>query len=142
MYFTSGDIICVFLGCDHPVLLREVSAGHFKVIGNCFVYGLSDSNAFLGPLPEPWKVEIHGYSLSRYSQRFFNPEANIITNEDPRLGELGDWERIERELDDDDPETCAYFRHKGTGEIMNSDPRLLPDALKGRGVKLETFALI
>jgi hypothetical protein len=35
----KGDQICVLLGCDIPLIIRPV-AGHYIVVGDCFVYGI------------------------------------------------------------------------------------------------------
>jgi hypothetical protein len=48
-----GDIICVFLGCEKPVVLRSQPEGHFLLVGDSFVYGLNDTAAFLWPTAEP-----------------------------------------------------------------------------------------
>jgi len=38
--------------------------------------------------------------------------------------------------------TVAYFRNCETGEVMDSDPRMSPEALKERGVDIKTFHLV
>jgi hypothetical protein len=40
----NGDLICVLLGCDLPLILRKTE-GHYLVIGECFVLGLMDGDA-------------------------------------------------------------------------------------------------
>jgi hypothetical protein len=138
----AGDIICVLLGCDRPNLLRETTPDCFRVIGPCFVYGLHDAIGLLGPLPPPWQGRLEWGSGRRTKLSFFNTETQEYSDEDPRLGDLGEWERIEHEPEADDPEIFDFFRNKRTGEIMNSDPRMLPEALKTRGVDLRRFSLI
>jgi hypothetical protein len=84
-------------------------------------------------------------SYPRPDYRFYNSDAETTTLEDPRLGPLPPcWERTEigRALDGDDPLHCDFFRNTGTGEVINYDPRLEPDALRERGVKLERFELV
>lgn len=86
--YKIGDIVCVLLGCDTPVILRpqprlqpqpspqsEISGfeertsqlprpsppgedTEFLFVGPCFVYGLDDANGLLGPLPKPWRVQV------------------------------------------------------------------------------------
>jgi hypothetical protein len=34
-----GDLICQFVGCTVPVVLRRNSNGNYKFIGDCYVYG-------------------------------------------------------------------------------------------------------
>jgi len=45
-------------------------------------------------------------------------------------------------LDGDDPINYDLFRHKDTGEEINYDPRLEPEKLEKRGVKLDWFSLV
>jgi hypothetical protein len=139
-----GDVLAVFLGCPNALLLRptERSPGHFSVVGECFVYGLHDAIPLLGPLPQPWRgiaAWVHG---DRRVIRFLNTKTKEKTMEDPRLEPSPEWERIERELDRDDPTLYDFFRHKETGEIINYDPRLEPDKLEAEGVELTWFSLV
>ncbi|KAF2840182.1 hypothetical protein M501DRAFT_1023505 [Patellaria atrata CBS 101060] len=137
-----GDFLCVLLGCDVPVVLREKEPETFIVIGECYVDGLKDAFSILGPLPQPWEVQMFRDYGNRYKYRFHNKETHKVTDDDPRLGIIKDWERFDHKPDADDPQVYDYFRHKETGETMNSDPRMLPDALKARNVKLESFTLV
>lgn len=118
-------------------------------MGDSFVYGLHDATAFLGPLPRPWIVRRKRHPLNLYISAYssFNTATGESTCEDPRLEPDPVWERIDledlgRERSGDDPGIFDFFRHRETGEIRNSDPRLLPEALEKRGVKLEKFKLI
>lgn len=148
-----GDIVCVFLGCDPPVILRPQSDGTYQLVGYCFVYGLHDSTALLGNLPKPWKAQVRRQvtTMFRENYQFFNEETGELTDEDPRLKPHADWKRVKpdqlgRELDSDDPVICDFFKNVRTGEVMNSDPRLLPEALRprlrARGQDLREFALV
>lgn len=75
--------------------------------------------------------------------RYFNPSTGVVIEEDPRLDPLPpEWERVQADRTPDDPVACALFKNKVTGEVMNSDPRLLLEALAQRGVDLKTFQLI
>lgn len=142
----SGDVIAVLLGCTNPLVLRPVSqSSAYQVVGECFTYGLGDSNALLGPLPSPWMVHASYTSRGRDAYTFFNKETGESTKEDPRLVDLRSstpWERIERTPDGDDPIHYDFFSDKVTGEVINYDPRLEPHALNERGVSLSTFALV
>lgn len=145
-----GDIICIFLGCDRPLVLRPLPNGTFLLVGDSFVYGLHDATALLGPLPSPWRIRVHNHPEHdwRHVYQFFNSDTGISTPEDPRLDPVDDrWERVNfedlgRGLTGDDPEICDFFRNKVTQEIMDSDPRYLPEALRDRGVQLEEFILV
>jgi len=105
------------------------------------VHGLNDAVSLLGPLPKPWKLQaVEGYGV-RYNFKFFNEETSEVTIEDPRLKPLENWERVYQPPKADDPIVCDYFRNKSLGEVMNSDPRMLPDMLEGQ-VDLRYFAII
>ena len=50
--FTSpGDIVCVFLGCYVPIILRPTHASskkQYRVVGQCYIHGLMNGEAILG----------------------------------------------------------------------------------------------
>lgn len=151
--FVPGDIISIFLGCDPPMVLRPEPEGRFQLVGSSFVYGLNDATALLGPIPKPWKVQLFRYRKSMFREvySFFNPDTGEVTAEDPRLRGDPVWKRVHvedigRDLTPDDPTICDFFRNEKTGLVMDSDPRLLPDALKevlqAQGKKLEVFSLV
>ncbi|EON70018.1 hypothetical protein W97_09284 [Coniosporium apollinis CBS 100218] len=138
-----GDCVCVFPGCNTPMLLRLGSSEQYQVVGECYIHGLMDSESLLGRLPNPWRVRLGWESGGIYLGRYYNSSTGVLTEEDPRLDSLPvEWERVQADRTPDDPLVFALFRNKVTGEVMNSDPRLLPEALKERGVDLKTFQLI
>jgi hypothetical protein len=52
----SGDIVCILFGCSVPVVLREFEEEgnhYFKLIGECYIHGLMDGEAFDHLDPEP-----------------------------------------------------------------------------------------
>lgn len=112
------------------------------MVGDCFVYGLHDAIPLLGPLPAPWRGIAAWVRGDRRVLRFANSETKEVRVEDPRLSPLAGWERVERELDRDDPTIYDFFRNKDTGEVVNYDPRLEPGALEARGLKLEWLDLV
>ncbi|KAF4342400.1 heterokaryon incompatibility [Fusarium beomiforme] len=143
-----GDMICVFLGCDFPVLLRPCEDHTWKFLSDCYVWDLEASQGLLGPLPPHWKAQLFYDPVNEHRShtRYHNNETGELTAEDPRLEPLEGWQRIsledlERELTGDDPEVCDFFRNTKDGRIVDSDPRLEPEALRRRGVNLETFVL-
>ena len=80
---------------------------------------------------------------TRLESRYWNSGTNFTSREDPRLGALpAEWESVQQERTPEDPIYFAPHRNKRTGELINSDPRLLPEALIARGIKLETFQLV
>ncbi|KAI0445124.1 heterokaryon incompatibility protein-domain-containing protein [Xylaria telfairii] len=140
-----GDSICVLLGHENPVVLREQPDGNYSLVGICYLHGVSDGSALLGPLPKPWVVHRMLDAGQQYMVcKFFNSESGVLCDEDPRLEPLEDqWERVgTRNRTAGDPEIFQEFRHVPTGYIVKSDPRLSLKALKNRGVRLETFSLV
>jgi hypothetical protein len=104
-----------------------------------------NSEALLGPLPAPWTVLRDNDSRGICRVGLFNTERKkkISIEDDPRLGAMPpEWERLEVIPSPDDPFYVQRCRNKITGEEINSDPRLLPEALEKRGVKLQTFRLV
>ena len=142
----TGDIISLFLGCQVPMLLRGRKDNAYEVIGECFIHGLMDGEGLLGPLPEDWQIKSDFTPTGHLELRYVNKSLNTFSTEDPRITALGDvpkeWEKIEAEWIQDDPANCRKYRNRSTGKVINSDPRLLPDALRARGVQLETFRLV
>jgi hypothetical protein len=142
-----GDQVCIILGYQHPILLRPVQNGLFKIIGRCYVHGVIDAQAVLGPLPRPWRVVLRRSTwfdgASSLVERYVNSETHEETPQDPRLGELPEtWEEIEKEDSTGIGFMVQHYKNRETNETINSDPRLLPHALKARGITLETFALV
>ncbi|KAK6606664.1 hypothetical protein H4I95_04313 [Botrytis cinerea] len=136
----EGDYVCVLLGTELPIVLRPTKSGEFLVVGSYFIHGLMDGEALLGPIPSPWKTELYRRKDSGYSTHFVKP--NEKTLDDPRLPPLPfEWVEVNR---DDGPWPIGkyHFRNTVTGESMDSDPRMLPDALVKRGVNLQKFRLI
>ena len=106
-----------------------------------------DGEGLLGQLPEPWKFRIVPGSEGLWSPGYLNPSTGTLSHEDPHLTSfLGlvpdEWEAIKSERMPDDPKYFQKFKHKSTGEVINSDPRLLPGALKARGIPLEVMRLV
>jgi len=125
------------------MILRSDPSGKFKVIGICYVHGLSDSSCLPGLLPKSWKVDVEWDSSALPVYHFVNSSTNEKTIEDPRLGPLPkEWRRIDAERGRDDPVASQTFKSRNTNEVIDSDPRLLPEALKARGVPLVTLPLI
>jgi hypothetical protein len=115
---------------------------NFQVIGTCYVHGLTDAVGLLGPLPPSVTLRVDDPER-RSNYQFFNSSTGVLTDEDPRLPPLSPgWERFEKEWTSVEPHVCAWFRNTETGEEMDSDPRMLPETLKARGVPLRTFSLV
>jgi hypothetical protein len=128
------------------MLLHMRSDGRYEVVGECYIQGLMDGEALLGLLPEPWKMQIGPGSEGLWAPGFLDQSTGILSHADPRLDALGpvpdEWEAVQSERMPGDPKNFQKFRNRSTGEIINSDPRLLPDALEGRGLQLELLRLV
>jgi hypothetical protein len=130
------------------MLLRPSPDGtdSYSIVGECYMHGLEDSQAILGPLPDEYRAQL---SKSKDGQStalvFQNMTTGEVSPQDPRLEPLGGpdypWERVEMERDPDDPPSVQCFRNTLDGRVMKSDPRVLPDALRRRGAKLVEFNL-
>ncbi|KAI7760018.1 hypothetical protein LZL87_012389 [Fusarium oxysporum] len=127
------DRIFVLLGSDVPLLLRPTGERRFLIVGQCFMPGLMDSEALLGPLPQGWTIQMrHGYNGREVTQ-FINTMPGLDTIEDPSLPILPpDREVIQRRSGLDDPEFLRNFRNNVTGEVINYDPRVLQYTLDFR----------
>jgi hypothetical protein len=141
-----GDKIAVLLGYDYPVVIRpvcsEAGSTRFQHIGPAYVHGIMEGQAILGPLPFLWTL-ILSTSMHGSHFKFHSSETGENCHHDPRLGDLPDeWEPVEKEDEARLPYIVQHYRNKNTGEIINSDPRLAPEALRARGVKLETLTLV
>ena len=145
-----GDHIGVLLGCAKPLILRPVPQAfsesiRYRVVGQCFVPRLMDKEAFLGDLPPPWKRTM---LTSPNSFSFLYSRDGMATREDPRLGPLPPkW--LLTEVRDSAPDgryvtgTLFVKNGKGADKITTPfDPRLSPEALIAKGVKVETLMLI
>ncbi|GAB7359840.1 hypothetical protein MBLNU230_g7369t1 [Neophaeotheca triangularis] len=140
----AEDCIAVLLGCSTPLVLRPSDRGrdYYSVIGECFVYGLHDAMPLLGRMPEGWQGMAAWEAGDRRVLRFLNKATQQVTREDPRLGPLGPWKRVEKLIDGDDPTNFDFFRNSETDETINYDPRLEPECLEERGVALSWFSLV
>ncbi|KAJ4361876.1 hypothetical protein N0V83_010817 [Neocucurbitaria cava] len=140
-----GDQLGAVLGLGTPLLLRPKRGGSFQVVGDCYIPGLNDAKALLGPLPGGWSVQWLAPLNDRRDRLpvLFNSETENLSEEDPRLADLPhDWEEFEREWEYGDARNAKWFKNTKTGRILNSDPRMHPEALKPRGVSVREIELI
>ncbi|KAG8157264.1 hypothetical protein KVR01_012972 [Diaporthe batatas] len=142
-----GDMIFVILGCKVPIVLRRTSGGPYQVIGDCFVHGIMDGEAILGPLPRSYHIESRddGPDFEAFIPVYVENDTQREQRDDPRLQNIPlppEWEAFEKERTRDDPLIYSMFRSKNTGEVINSDPRLFPEALRERGVPVQRITLV
>lgn len=126
----AGDQICVLLGCRSPLLLRMTGNMQYQVVGECFVYGLQNGEALLGPLPDYYQAILqYNEALKHRFWAYIDHRTGKVQWEDPRLGLLSASISIE-----------ANDRGNGNDEL--GDPRMTPKALRERGVSLKMLDLI
>lgn len=83
------DIVCVILGCRLPMILRPVGTV-YQVVGNCFLYGIGNGEAILGPMPSGWQfLSRHKSSRGSFVDEFRNNVTGKTQYDDPRLLMLG-----------------------------------------------------
>ena len=137
---SEGDTICVVLGCDAPLILRPVPGStptEFQRVGESYVHGLDDGAPLLGVMPANWRLQL-GDGRSPWVK---NLRAGAEQDDDPRLPHLPE----ERKRIGDtwmDLRSHKWFQNVHTGEDTNYDPRMSAEALRDRGVKLQTFNLV
>ena len=87
------------------------------------MYGLMNGEAILGPLPSGWQAQADRNQQGLMVQAFTR-SSDATAEEDPRL---------ERQS----------AKHEGIDETgqLDHDTRLLPKALKIRGVAMQTFQI-
>ena len=113
------------------------------MIGECYLHGFMDAEAFLGPLQELRRVKCELDPAGYWYPYFIDVTSNYETADDPRLGSMPpEWERVESERNPDDPPVFVRFKNNVTGEAINSDPRMLSESLKKRNLDLQIFQLI
>tara|TARA_R110002003_G_scaffold112_8_gene9594 strand:- start:16470 stop:17366 length:897 start_codon:yes stop_codon:yes gene_type:complete len=140
------DRVCVLLGYEYPVVLRPSPGGRYQVVGRCYVHGLMERQALLGPVPKPWRLiarESHWDHDDPQPQALYvNDQTGEETLCDARLEDLPeDWEEVAKE-DDLRMPFAQHYRNKKTKQVINSDPRLSIEALRLRGAPLERIVLV
>lgn len=87
-----GDTVLAILSCESLTVVRPApgNEGRYNVVGEAFLYGLTDSEAFLGHLPEHVHAESHYHPDRR---AFFRAYRDTRTGEvswvDPRVQAIG-----------------------------------------------------
>ena len=123
-----GDHACVLFGSQMPLLLRKSSGLQSQVVGECYIHGLMDGEAFLGPLPDRFaSVNLWNIGRSAYDYAFVDKETGKTQYKDPRI------------------EVNEQMVKKGNTFIQpdgSVSVELKPNLLKQRGVNVQTFNLI
>ena len=125
-----GDQVCVFLGCNAPMLLRSAPNLRYQVVGACYIYGLMNGEAFLGPLPDHCEsISILEEKRGGWFSGFLNCQTEMTQYRDPRF---------EAPLQNDDGDHFNIWKHPDGSESR----ALTAKMLEKRGVKLQNFDLI
>ncbi|KAK4225149.1 heterokaryon incompatibility protein-domain-containing protein [Podospora fimiseda] len=148
----EGDVVLVPLGCEMPLLLRPDSdrTGHYRLMGECYIHGIMFGEAFLGQLPYPWCAKRHKAIPPSWRTCFqrSGEDNDKYSLKDPRLKDIPmpeDWTQVrnmKEETFDDPRNFVGEFRHRTTGEVIKGDPRMLPEALAERGIRITTVTLV
>lgn len=122
-------MVGILLGYHIPLVLRPCHDDTFQVVGPAYIYDLSDTQALLGLIEDPWLAKIDGFCEWVY----LNRETGEMLPEAPRLGPLPDgWEEV----------SLGRFRARGATESVGKDPRWTAESLEKRGVPLRVFDLV
>lgn len=136
----KGDIVSVILGCDLPMVLRRSTDNALRIVGPCFIHGLMNGEAVLGPLPSTTQLRVAANNDGIFQPQYMDSRTSALSYEDPRLAHVPvpkDWEAVEQwQWTRDDPIQCVRYRNVVTGEVINTDPRMSVEALRLRGVDL------
>ena len=137
----SGDQACVVLGCRSPLILRPTDDQRYMLVGECYVDGFMDGEALLGTLPSNWQyVRRYFPDLGQNYDVLMETTTGDIQVEDPRLGPLPVGWHI---ADHGKKHAYSRFSNEQMGVYGTvEDPRLSPEALKARGVKLQDICLV
>jgi hypothetical protein len=139
----QGDQIYTVLGCRDLLILRPVDAATYQVVGCCHIHGLSDAEKLMGPLPNPWVFRVSSSTSGSRTHCFHNSVTGENSKLDPRLEAWSpEWELCEAVETEKEEGHDIRFRNKETGEVLNSDPRLLPAALESRGITVKRIRLV
>jgi hypothetical protein len=147
VWASKGDIVIVALGCVSPLVLRAAEGNCYQVGGECFVHGMMNGEALLGPLSPG----------SRFGSRVvagnlfpvFVDGNGVRTQLDPRAGPLptgwsvhyGDLDEPGIEIEDGELKAQRFY-HSETEEWTSFDPRLTSENLKKMGIDIQEFVLV
>ncbi|KAH6959459.1 heterokaryon incompatibility protein-domain-containing protein [Fusarium avenaceum] len=139
----QGDIMCVLLGTNVPLILRPTPGDQFHLVGECCIHGLHDGIGILGPLPSGWSVQAHFDSSGQAKYSYYDGHRGVSTETDPRLPPLPSrFQKREFIRNTDDPIVAECFEDLQTGDLIKHDPRMTSNALRGRGCNIISFSII
>jgi hypothetical protein len=122
------------------MILRPTQTGQYKLVGAGYCHGFMNGEAFMGPLPSSSEIVQNYYDETEsWQTAFLDRATGALHIEDPRLGSLPNSWRRSSQLN---AHTWPRFVNNETRESMEFDPRLYPEHLEERGIKLQTFYII
>ena len=135
------DVVCVLLGCSSPLILRPREAGHYAIVGECYIDGIMTGETFLGQFHENWRIVKKWFPQYGYFyDSFHDSQSGINQSEDPRLGQLpAGWRYKSHDFQDAAP---AYVNDETGEDLGYLHPNLRYEALKARGIEFEEFRLV
>jgi hypothetical protein len=146
-WVSKGDIAVAALGCASPLVLRATEENRYQVGGECFVHGMMNGEALLGPLSPGSRC---GRRDVAGNLRAVVVNGNgVPTQLDPRAGPLptgwsvhyGVSDEPDVEIEDGELKT-QWFYCSETKEWTGFDPRLTSENLKKMGVDIQEFVLV
>jgi len=144
---SNGDITIAALGCISLLVLRATEENRYQVGGECFVHGMMNGEALLGPLSPGSQF---GWRDVAGNLRPVYVDGNgVPTQLDPRAGPLptgwsvqhGDSDEPDVEIEDGELKE-QWFHHSETKEWTWYDPRLTSENLKKMGIAIQEFVLV
>lgn len=84
----KGDEVCVLLGCHTPMVLRRIRDDIFRIVGECYVLGISEGEALLGPLLDGTRRLFASDPKSGVHSYFVSDQTGYHNLMDPRLHKL------------------------------------------------------
>ncbi|KAF5232415.1 hypothetical protein FAUST_8743 [Fusarium austroamericanum] len=140
-----GDQVFIPLGCQIPILTRPTADNKHRSLGDCFVHGIMNGEALLGPLPSNYSAQQRAGPDGVNRTKFLNNDTGEHTIGDPRLVPIpfpDGWLFHEWGMEVDDPDYCPLFSNREIGKVVAYDPRMTMCALMDRGVNIRTVNLV
>ncbi|RDI80103.1 hypothetical protein Vi05172_g9937 [Venturia inaequalis] len=124
----ADDIVCVILGCEASLILREIDEARYQVVGECYMDGIMDGELVLGVLPENLRREIYfDRDHGSWFYRWFDTITGEVHNHDPRRAKF--------------VKEGESIRAKRIGTSQHH-PFLASERLKESGVNIRSFDLV
>ena len=133
------DLVAVIIGCDQLMVLQPMGSEHFQVVGPCFVHGIMDAEGLLDPITKSWQLQRRILTATIYPTSFILAEERSRSKIHDFLLRRSNGNKPRQKRTSDDLYSFVEFRNTLTGEVINSDLKMLPKALEKRGVTLQTF---